>query len=394
MRLSAALSPAEIGSTIAEQQAEIRRVLSGSGTLRVRTSGSTGEPKPVELSGAALRASATASAVRLGAVGRWVLALPVDYIAGLQVLLRAHLAAEAGVSHPLVHASPSVEQSPGSVTAITSMLQRAHQFDNTPVFISLVPTQLRRCLADPLATAQLADCHTVLAGGASCPAALVTEARAHGINVVRTYGMTETAGGCVYDGIPLDGVQVRIAASDESRAAAASTVVSRRAAGAPQPTDSPRRIIDAKLGTGGVGRIEIAGPMLAEGIGAWLRTNDLGRITPNGRLEVLGRIDDVIVSGGVKIQPATIATALGDALGGAEVVVVGIPDDDWGQAVQAFVVGKYSEAELAVARAVVAEELGAAHAPKRLLAVSEIPRLGSGKPDCARLAEKYVRGAE
>jgi len=335
--------PTEVAAAIAQ----VREVLRADSSVRIATSGSTGQPAEIVLPARALRASAEATALRLGGVGRWVLALPVDHIAGLQVLVRAQLAAAARVPNALVAAERPASKTP----ALSQLLGRALADPPAPVFVSLVATQLRRALSDPTCTARLAACQAVLLGGGPCPAHLLERARAQGINVVTTYGMTETAGGCVYDGIPLEGVQVRL----------------------------------ADLADGGAGRIEIAGPVLAQGCGPWLRTNDLGRFDESGRLVVLGRMDDVIITGGLNVHPDPVAAALSQALDGSEVHVVGVPDPEWGSAVTAIVVGDYPPARLADARDQVAAALGAPAAPKRFVQVPAIPLLASGKPDRTRL---------
>lgn len=327
---------------------QVRACLSNDGTLELATSGTTGRPTTVTLSANALRASAQATAARLGSVGRWVLTLPVDHIAGVQVLVRSELAAAAGIANPLVTAEPPASR---GAADLRRLVRKAQAYDDSPVFISLVPTQLRRALADPACTSDLAACRAVLIGGGRCPAELLRQARACGINAVVTYGMTETAGGCVYDGIPLDGVQVKIVASD---------------------------------GTG-TGRIAIAGPVLARGCGPWLVTNDLGRIDEAGRLVVLGRMDDVMVTGGVNVHPGPVAALLSEALNGCEVQVVAVPDPEWGEAVTAIVVGTQSPHALAAARARVVSELGSPAAPKSYVFLDAIPLLPSGKPDRRRL---------
>jgi len=327
----------------------VRAALSSGRSVRLSTSGTTGQPTAVDLSARALRASAEATASRLGGVGRWVLALPVDHVAGLQVLVRSELAATAGVANSLVapqHGSAAVK-----TPSLVELLNTALAPNDAKVFVSIVPTQLRRALANPTCAAHLAACTAVLVGGGLCPPALLQAARAAGINAVLTYGMTETAGGCVYDGVPLDGVKVRIANAENS----------------------------------GVGRIEISGPVLADGLGPWFRTKDLGRLDETGRLTIFGRSDEVIVTGGINVHPGPVAAVLSQALGGVEVFVLGVPHPDWGEAVTAIVTGKFSPDELAAARARTAAELGPIATPKQILRLPSIPTLSSGKPDRERL---------
>lgn len=319
-----------------------RRVPAGVAVV-VRTSGSTGTPRDVLLSAAALRASAAATAHRLGGPADWLLALPVDHVAGLQVMVRALLAGRA------VHRAPAGPFRAAAFAAAAAALPRGRRYT------SLVPTQLSRLLDDESGCAALRRFDAVLLGGSAIPAPLLARARAAGAPVVTTYGMTETCGGCVYDGRPLDGVRVRL---DD-------------------------------------GRILLAGPVLADGYldgpdpfvtgsdgERWLRTADLGRLAGDGRLEVLGRVDDVVVTGGVNVAPGPVESLLVTLPGVREACVVGVPDDEWGQAVVAvLVVGPDGPPPLAQVRDVVADRLGPTAAPRRLVVVPALPARGPGKPD-------------
>lgn len=336
----------------------------------LRTSGSTGDPRDVLLSAAALRASAEATQRRLGGPGDWLLVLPPDHVAGLQVVLRA---LAAGTS---LHRGPAGPFRPRGFAAAAAAMG-----DGRRRYTSLVPTQLARLLDDGRATDALRGFDAVLLGGAATPAPLLARAHAAGVRLVTTYGMTETCGGCVYDGVPLDGIRVAIEA----------------AGGTPGggPAGGPGGGPDAATGTG---RVLLAGPVLAEGYlgrpdldatafvtdgGArWLRTNDLGTLGPDGRLAVLGRVDDVIVTGGVNVAPAPVEELLHTLPGVREACVVGVPDDEWGQAVVAvLVVGPDGPPALARVRELVTAHLGAAAAPRRVVVVPALPTRGPGKPD-------------
>ena len=298
--------------------------------LVVETSGSTGEPKGVVLSRAAMRASADATHARLGGPGQWWLTLPPSYVAGLQVLFR-------------------------SVRAGTEPVQEASAMTGDRRYVSLVPTQLTRML-DTGAEA-LRDFDAVLIGGARLDPALRERAESSGVRVVTTYGMSETCGGCVYDGRPLDGVEV--SAGDD-------------------------------------GRIRIRGAVLFDGYrdqqesawqDGWFVTQDLGRLEDDGTLIVLGRADDVIVSGGLNVPAAAVAQRLRAHPGVREAEVVGVPDAEWGQQVVAVVVG---DAELDELRDWVARDYPRAWAPRRVVPVDELPLLPNGKVD--RLAvERLTR---
>ncbi|GGM03945.1 o-succinylbenzoate--CoA ligase [Nakamurella endophytica] len=341
--------------------------------LVVATSGSTGAPKGTLLPVSALAASADATQRRLGTAGSWLLALPAQHVAGLQVLLRA---ARSG-------AQPVVLDTAAPFTA-RAFLAAVGRMPAGRGFVSLVPTQLRRVLADGEATAALAGFAAVLVGGAATPPALVAAARAAGVAVVTTYGMSETCGGCVYDGHPLDRVEVAVEPVDGSAAASPG--------GAPD----------------GTGRVVLSGPVVARGYrgrpgdpafppsGAGgartghrrFRTADLGRIGPDGVLEVLGRTDDVVVSGGVNVHPQAVEAVLAALPGVAEVVVVGVPDPEWGQRVAAAVVPAtgHPDPELPELRTAVRTRLGPAAAPSLLRVLARVPVLPSGKPDRRAIA--------
>ena len=305
------------------------------------TSGSTGEPKGVLLTAASLRASAAGTAERLGGPGQWLLALPTTHVGGLQVLVRSVLAG----TEPVELTGPTTVE---AFEAATSRLTGARRY------AALVPTQLRRLVDSPA----LREYDAVLLGGAAAPADLLDRARGAGVRVVTTYGMSETSGGCVYDGVPLPGVTVE----------------------APD------------------GRVRIAGPVLALGyrlrpdltaqafVDGAFRTDDLGRVGPDGRLVVLGRADDVVVTGGEKVAPAAVEAVLARHPAVAEVAVVGVPDPEWGARVVAVVVLRPGAAlTLEQVRAHVAAELPRAAAPRELRIVAALPLLASGKIDRMRL---------
>ncbi len=304
--------------------------------LVVVTSGSTGGGRGVLLPAGAVRASAEATLRRLGGPGAWLLALPVSAVAGLQVLCRSIVGGTV----------PTVPASGEPLAAAVARMPAGRRYT------ALVPTQLRRYLdAEPAA---LRAFDAVLVGGAATDPGLLSRAREERVAVVTTYGMTETAGGCVYDGEPLDGVRVRV--------------------------------ID--------GGIELAGPVLATGYrldlqgtatafaGGWFRTRDAGSLDDAGRLTVHGRLDDVVVTGGVNVAPQAVEAVLRQHPDVADAVVFGRPDDEWGQRVVAAVVpAPGAEPDLAALRPWVAERLGAPAAPRELHRVDAVPTLHTGKPD-------------
>jgi O-succinylbenzoic acid--CoA ligase len=312
--------------------------------LVITTSGSTGVPKSVLLSAAALRASADATHARLGGPGRWLLALPATHIAGVQVLVRSLVAGT----------SPAVlDLAPGFRAEAFADAARPLLASSGPHYTALVPTQLARLLAEDVAV--LKEFDGVLLGGAATPQPLLEAALEAGVRVVTTYGMSETAGGCVYDGVPLDGVEVRL--------------------------------VD--------GRVSLAGPMVALGYrgqrfgDGWFRTGDLGRFRVDGTLEVLGRADDVIVTGGEKVAPVLVERALAAVPGVREVCVVGVPDVEWGQVVVAAVVVAGAPVAEGLLRDAVRAAAGRAAVPKRVLFLPELPTRGPGKVDRAAVARSF-----
>jgi O-succinylbenzoic acid--CoA ligase len=307
------------------------------------TSGSTGRAKAAELPAAALLSSARATLARIGGRPgeRWLCSLPSWHVAGLQVLTRSLLLG----TDPVVLAPSDT----AGIAATAAAGGCAHA--------ALVPTQLRRLLEHG---ADLSRLRTILLGGAAPPAGLLTAARAAGARVVTTYGMTETCGGCVYDGWPLAEVDVR---------------------------------------AGQDGRIRIAGPILMRGYrlrpeltaaafdGRWFVTSDLGAVAAGGRLVVRGRADDVITTGGEKVLPADVTAEVEAHPAVRAAVVFGLADAEWGERVTVVVVptDPVSPPTLAEIRAHVARRLPAFAAPRQLLIADQIPLLGSGKADIAAL---------
>ncbi len=325
--------------------------------LVVPTSGSTGTPRGALLTVSALTASAAATAERIGGAGSWLLCLPTTHVAGLQVLLRALAAGTAPVCQDL-----SAGFTP------EGFARAAGQVAGGRRYTSLVPTQLLRLLDDPAACDALRGFDAVLLGGAAAPAALLARARAAGVPVVATYGMSETSGGCVYDGLPLSGVRAGLAAADG------------------------RITLSGPVLFAGYRRDPVAtAAVLADGV---LTTGDLGAIAADGRVEVLGRADAVLVTGGELVSPEAVERVLTGAAGIADAVVVGLPDPEWGQRVVALVVRAGADGPVAGdLRTLVSDRLGRASAPRDVVAVDALPLLGIGKPDrvaAARLAAQLL----
>jgi O-succinylbenzoic acid--CoA ligase len=317
--------------------------------LVVPTSGSTGEPKGAMLTADALRHSARATHTRLGGDGQWLLALPVTHVAGLAVLVRSLVA----------RTRPEVVDLYGGFDVAAFVAATGRLAGGVRHYTALVPTQLRRLLdSGEDAAGSLRAYDAVLVGGAALGRELHDRAAAADVRVVTTYGMSETCGGCVYDGRPLDGVDVRLRED---------------------------------------GRIELGGPTVFAGyrlrpdltaealVDGRLVTQDLGRFDVGGRLEVLGRADEVLVSGGENVPAGLVEQVLGGHPAVAAVAVVGVPDEEWGQRVVAVVQASVTSAPptLEELRAYAAPRLGPAALPRELVVVGMLPMLASGKPDKA-----------
>jgi O-succinylbenzoic acid--CoA ligase len=335
--------------------------------LVVETSGSTDAPKRVLLSADALRASAEATAERLDGHGRWLLALPAHYIAGAQVLVRAIVAG----TDPVVMGDEHFDAV--AFASATARLMRTR--DALPRYTSLVPVQLARLVdaaagePDHPAAQALRAYAAVLVGGQPLAEPVRIAATALGARVVRTYGSSETAGGCVYDARALSGVRLRVA--DD-------------------------------------GTVEVGGPILADGYlgdaartarafvvendgSRWYRTGDLGELGADGVLRIRGRADDVIISGGVKVALGEVERAVRSLPGLDQAVVVGVDDPEWGQRAAVAVAGESASlAELAAATD--SAGLPPAGRPVRVESFDSLPMLASGKPDRRAIAEAFRVG--
>jgi o-succinylbenzoate---CoA ligase len=301
----------------------------------VATSGTGGDPKLVELGADAIgwSAAATSAALAAGPGDRWLCCVPTSGVAGLAVVARAWRTGLEVEVHDRFEAA-----------AVAGAAGRA-------TLVSLVPAQLRRLLA---AGDQAARFRRVLLGGGPIPADLAAEAAARGVHLVRTYGLTETFGGMVHDGHPLAGAELAI--DPGAQVLVRGPMLLRRYRGDPERTAAALR-------------------------DGWLHTGDLGRLGPDGRLTVLGRRDDLVISGGVNVHPDEVEAVLAAHPGVAEAAVAGRPDREWGQRVAAFVVPRdpASPPTLAELRAFARERLAAAKAPRELVLVASLPRTPSGK---------------
>jgi O-succinylbenzoic acid--CoA ligase len=326
----------------------------------VTTSGSTGAAKGVLLSSAALHASATATHDRIGGPGHWLLATPAQFIGGVQVLVRSLI---AGTTPGVVDLSVPFRSDPFADAAAPVLTATG------PRYTAMVPTQLTQLLAEGgRGLAALRSFDRVIIGAAATPPELAERAQEAGVRIVAAYGMSETASGCVYDGVPLDIVTVRLA---------------------------------------DYGRIELAGPMLANGYrgdpaataaafhDGWFSTGDTGRWHDgrlDGRLDVTGRADDLINTGGVKVAPALVERVLAAQPGVRAACVVGLPDPHWGQAVVAAIVptDPANPPATDILAAVIRAEIGRHAVPKRFDFTGELPLCGPGKVDRSAVRASFT----
>lgn len=306
--------------------------------LVMATSGSTGTPKGAQLTPANLVSSADATHQYLGGEGQWLLAMPAHHIAGMQVLIRALI---AGVEPLALDLSEGFD--------IPDFARATQELKDTGdrTYTSLTPMQLTKAMDSLEGIEALRLFDTILVGGAATSRPTLDSAAELGIRVVTTYGSSETAGGCVYDGQAIPGAKIRVR--------------------------------DA--------RIELGGPMIARGYRnvdkhpdfaepGWFRTSDTGELV-DGRLTVMGRLDAIIDSGGLKLHPEVLEKAIMDLDGITGACVLGVPDQRLGQAIVAAYSGTLSPAEVIRGLA----DLPRWQLPKQLKHVEALPMIGPGKVD-------------
>ncbi len=324
------------------------------------TSGSTGDPRGVLLTSDAIGSAVDGLHRRLGGPGRWVAAIPVHHVGGLMVLARSVASGLDPVADPSTGGAAPFD--PLVFAATTRAARASSDADGAPLYVSLVPTQLARLMASPGGPESLACYDAVLSGAAATPSALLDELRAAGVRVLASYGMSETCGGCVYDGEPLDGVVL---------------------------------VIDTAT-THGAGRVSVGGGSVALGyrlrpdltratfVDGRVLTGDTGYVDSVGRLHVLGRVDDVVQVGGTSVALSAVEEVLRGEREVAEAVAVALPDPEWGAAVHAVVVTSGGGAGAALAddlRERVALVLGRAARPRAVHRVDALPLLPTGKVD-------------
>ncbi|KQX05336.1 MULTISPECIES: AMP-binding protein [unclassified Leifsonia] len=331
--------------------------------LVVQTSGSTGRPKRVALGADALLASAAASAAAIGGSGQWLLALPAHYIAGANVLVRSIAAGTAPVVLEAEHFDA------------VGFSEAASRLTAPLRFTSLVPTQLARIVEaagrDAAVLAAARSFTRILLGGQASPPALLERAAELGLAVTRTYGSSETSGGCVYDGVPIGSTRVAV-------------------------RDGLVELAGPTLAMGYLGDDDRTAAAFVERDGCrWYRTGDLGELVAGAggtqRLRILGRADNVIISGGVKVSLDAVERAVRMLPGLENAVVVGVPHPRWGE-VPAIAVAPPAgrptptHPTLDDIRAAVGSALGVAARPAVLVELEALPQLSSGKPDRRAIA--------
>lgn len=342
-RLALFITPPEVNGLMPEVH-NLPDEVADSVAFIVESSGSSGTPKRIELSADAAFASANASAARLGGGGQWLLALPINYVAGLNVLIRSAVAE----TQPVMM-NTSVSFTPEAFARHASMLTHERRFT------SLVPTQLSRLAIaaehDETILRALKSFTAILVGGQAVAPALLQMLNDWDVRVVETYGSAETFGGVVYDGLALEGVSISL--NSEAQ-------------------------------------IEISSPTLANNFVAAGKVlmSDLGEIIDN-RLRVLGRADRVLNSGAIKVSLDRVEAIANDIAGVVEVAATAIADEEWGERVAILYVGSPEVSDEIAMR--LADELGPAAKPVRIIRADRVPKLPNQKHDLIAIREIFER---
>jgi len=314
----------------------------------IATSGTAAHPRHVVLTKAAMQASAHAVANALALApdeDHWLACVPLHHVAGLAIVARSYFCDTAMTVHPSFDA--------GAVGASSAQC----------TLVSLVPTMLARLLD---AGAPIERFRRILVGGGPVAPSLLQRAADTGANVVTTYGLSETGGGCVYDGEPLRGVEASMSAEGEI-------------------------LVRGDVVMRGYHR-DLSASREAFTYDGWLRTGDLGRMDDNGRVRVIDRMKDVIITGGVNVSPTAVEQVLAEHPNVQDVCIVGVPDDEWGERIAAFVVPR-SDGDpptLEELRLFGSERLTAPELPRELCHVEALPRLSSGKVLRRELSRKAL----
>lgn len=326
------------------------------------TSGSTGTPKGVLLSKQALEASATAFGNRFGTNNRWVVSMPAHRIAGIMVLVRSWFHNSPFEIDPSVGGARTFESAAFAATTMRAVRESAA--DGRALMVSLVPTQIARLLeSGSVGIEALQSYDLVLSGAAATPQPMLNRMRELGIKVSVSYGMTETCGGCVFDGRPLDGVKVSLGTKDDV-----------------EP-----------------GRVTISGPVAASGyrlrpdldavsfISGQVQTHDVGKLDSSGLLHILGRLDDVVTVGGVNVALSAVESLIRHHPAIEDVAVIDLQDELWGSIPIAYVVTRYHISDtsnlISEIQSTIRDQISRAAVPRTVQFVASLPMLDSGKID-------------
>jgi len=326
------------------------------------TSGSTGTPKGVMLSQQALTASATAFGNRFGTNNRWVVSMPAHRIAGIMVLVRSWFHNSPFEIDPSVGGARTFEAAAFAATTMRAV--RESNKDGRSLMVSLVPTQIARLLeSGSVGIEALQSYDLVLSGAAATSQPMLNKLRELGIKVSVSYGMTETCGGCVFDGRPLDGVKISLGTKDDV-----------------EP-----------------GRVTISGPVAASGyrlrpdldavsfISGQIQTHDVGKLDSSGLLHILGRLDDVVTVGGVNVALSAVESLIRHHPAIEDVAVIDLQDELWGSIPIAYAVTRTHVPDtsnlISEIQSTIQDQIGRAAVPRTVQFVSALPMLDSGKID-------------
>ncbi|QIK64827.1 AMP-binding protein [Leucobacter viscericola] len=350
--------PVADGVNSAEVERILEQPLPAETALVIRTSGSSGVPKAVALSAKALKSSAEATHEALGGPGGWLVALPIHLISGLQMLVRS---AASGIDPVFVDGPFDPEK----------LLHAAEGMNVGRRYVSLVPVQFARLLdlaeSDEEAADALRRFDAVLVGGQQISLALRQRAHELGVALKRSYGMTETSGGCVYDGVEIGDTRVRIRGGEVQLAGSA-------------------------LALGYLGDPELTATSFIEEtdrngeLNRWYRTGDAGELL-GGMLTVTGRLDRVLVSGGVNVSLDQIEQVAREFAGWETTIALATEHPEWGERPMLVVETREGSVPFDEVRAAIREKLGPAATPEWVTESQEIPRLPGGKPDLVAVEE-------
>jgi len=328
----------------------------------IATSGSTGTPRGVLLSKQALAASATAFGNRFGTNNRWVVSVPAHRIAGIMVLVRSWFHNSPFEIDPSVGGARTFQAAAFAATTMRAV--RESNSDGRSLMVSLVPTQIARLLeSGSVGIEALQSYDLVLSGAAATPQPMLNKLRELGIKVSVSYGMTETCGGCVFDGRPLDDVNISLSTKDDI-----------------EP-----------------GRVTISGNVAASGyrlrpdldavsfISGQIQTHDVGKLDSSGLLHILGRLDDVVTVGGVNVALSAVESLIRHHPAIEDVAVIDLQDELWGSIPIAYVVTRNQISDtsnlVAEIQSTIRDQVGRAAVPRTVQFVASLPMLDSGKID-------------